>query len=142
MPLRAQKPDGKVTVLLADDNSDVRESLCRLLELDGRAEVVGQARNGREAVKMAMSLQPNVILMDIAMPVLNGFDAMDQILATNHAAKVLMLSSYADDEYVERAIALGAVGFLGKLTVSEKLADAICEVAKGKRFFSSVKRMR
>ena len=90
-----------------------------------------------------MKLRPDVILMDITMPVLNGFDASEQILATNHAAKVLMLSAYADDAYVERANELGAVGFVSKATISEKLADAICEVAKGKRFFSPaiVKRM-
>jgi len=73
----------KITVLMVDDNAVVRKGLCTLLETEGNSEVVGQARNGREAVKMAHTLRPDVILMDIAMPVLNGFEATLQILAAN-----------------------------------------------------------
>ena len=126
----------KITVLMVDDNALVRKGLCTLLETEGNSEVVGQARNGREAVKMAHTLRPDVILMDIAMPVLNGFEATLQILAANPAAKVLILSAHSDDAYVERGVAVGALGFLEKQTASENLAEAIREVAKGSFFFS------
>ena len=104
--------------------------------MEGHSEVVGQARNGREAVKMAETLRPDVILMDIALPVLNGFAATRQILAANPAAKVLILSAQSDDAYIEGVTAVGAVGFLEKQTATEILAQAIREVAKGNRFFS------
>jgi DNA-binding NarL/FixJ family response regulator len=126
----------KTTVLLVDDNAAVRKSLRRLLEEEGQSEVVGQARDGREAVKLAHTLQPDVILMDIAMPVLNGFEATLQILAANPAAKVLILSAHSDDAYVDRGVAVGALGFLEKQSASVDLAEAIREVAKGRFFFS------
>jgi DNA-binding NarL/FixJ family response regulator len=129
-------PPKKITVLLADDNAAVRKSLCVLLKAEDKLEVVGQARNGREAVKMAQALRPDVILMDIAMPVLNGIEATRQILAANPAAKVLILSAHSDDAYIERGTEVGAVGFLEKQTAPEILADAIREVADGKLFFS------
>jgi DNA-binding NarL/FixJ family response regulator len=126
----------KISVLLADDHAVVRHGLCMLLEAEGHSEVVGQARNGREAVTMARTLRPDVILMDIAMPVLNGLEATRQILAANPAAKVLILSAHSDDEYVERMTAVGAAGFLEKQTSGEILTKAIREVAKGNLFFS------
>jgi len=129
-------PSKNITVLLADDNAAVRKGLCALLKAAGQLEVVGQARNGRDAVKMARTLRPDVILMDIAMPVLNGMEATRQILAANPAAKVLILSAYSDDAYIECGTEVGAVGFLEKQTAAETLADAIREVANGKLFFS------
>ena len=129
-------PLKKITVLLADDHAVMRQGLCMLLETGGHSEVVGQARNGREAVEMARTLRPDVILMDIAMPVLNGLEATRQILVANPAAKVLILSVHCDDEYIERMIAVGAAGFLEKLTAAELLPTAIREVAKGNLFFS------
>ena len=135
LPRRLNLPK-KITVLLVDDNATVRTGLCKLLEAGGYSEVVGQARNGREAVKLAHTLRPDVILMDIAMPVLNGFEATLQILAANPVAKVLILSAYSDDAYVERGVAVGALGFLEKQTVAEILTEAVREVAKGSFFFS------
>ena len=129
-------PLKKITVLLADDHVVVRQGLCGLLEKEGHSQVVGQARNGREAVKMAQTLRPDVILMDIAMPVLGGIEATRQILAANPAAKVLFLSAHSDDEYIEHMTAIGAVGFLEKNTSTEILTNAVCEVAKGNLFFS------
>ena len=129
-------PLKKITVLLVDDSAIVRRGLCRLLKTEGSSEVVGQARNGREAVKLARTLRPDVILMDIAMPVLNGFEATRQILAANPAAKVLILSAHSDDEYIKHMAAVGAVGFLEKLTAAEILTKAIREVAQGNLFFS------
>jgi DNA-binding NarL/FixJ family response regulator len=135
-PLRQKNLLKKTTVLLVDDNAVVRESLCTLLTEEGQSEVVGQARNGREAVKLAHTLQPDVILMDIAMPILNGFEATLQILTANPTAKVLFLSAHCDDAYVDRGVAVGALGFLEKQSALEDLAEAIREVAKGSFFFS------
>ncbi|MEO5959436.1 MAG: response regulator transcription factor [Opitutaceae bacterium] len=126
----------KITVLLAEDHAIVREGLCRLLELEGHFEIVGQAENGREAVALAAALQPEVILMDIGMPVLNGLEATRQIVAANPHAKVLILSAHGDDEYIDRAATVGAAGFLEKQTSAEVFTAAIREVARGKSFFS------
>lgn len=126
----------KITVLLAEDHAVVRQGLRTLLETEGRIEVVGQAETGREAVRLEASLHPDVILMDIAMPDLNGLEATRQILAVNPAARILILSAHSDDEYVERLTAAGAVGFLEKQTSAEILIKAVNEVAKGRAFFS------
>jgi len=126
----------QITVLLAEDHIVVREGLSSLLNVDGNFRILGVARTGRQAIEMAHVLQPQVILMDIAMPVLNGLEAMKQILATDPAAKVLILSAYSDDEYVANASAAGAVGFLEKQTSAEILIKAIHEVASGHQFFS------
>ena len=130
------KPPKKITVLLAEDHAFVRQGLRMLLEAEGRCEVVGEAQTGREAVELAGTLRPDVILMDIAMPVLNGLEATRQILATQPAAKIIMLSAHSDDEYVERTTTLGATGFLEKQTSAEVLLQAIHTVAKGNPFFS------
>ena len=131
-------PSKKITVLLAEDHAIVRQGLCALLNTDGHFTVVGEARTGREAVDLARTLRPDVILMDIAMPVLNGLEATRQILTANPAAKVVILSAHSDDEYIERMTAVGAVGFLEKQTSAEILTKAIHEVAKGKSFFSPI----
>lgn len=128
----------KIRVLLAEDHAVVRHGLCTLLETEGNCEVVGQAQTGRDAVALAASLNPDVILMDIAMPVLNGLAATRQILAANPSAKILILSAYSDDEYVERMTTVGVAGFLEKQTSAEILTKAVREVAAGKSFFSPV----
>ncbi|MDI1247294.1 MAG: response regulator transcription factor [Lacunisphaera sp.] len=125
-----------ITVLLAEDHAIVRQGLSALLKADGQFKMVGEARTGREAVELARTLQPDVILMDIAMPVLNGLEATKQILTANPAAKVLILSAHSDDVYVERMIAAGVAGFLEKQSSAEILTKAIHEIAKGKPFFS------
>jgi DNA-binding NarL/FixJ family response regulator len=126
----------KISVLLADDSSLVRQRLHLLLETDGYCEVVGQALNGREAVKLAQTLQPDVILMDLAMPVLNGLEATRQILAADPAAKVLFVSVHNDNEYIDGFTAVGAMGFVEKLAAAKVLTNAVRAVAKGKLFFS------
>jgi DNA-binding NarL/FixJ family response regulator len=126
----------QITVLLAEDHAVVRQGLCALLNADGHFKMVGEAKTGREAVEKAKALQPDVILMDIAMPVLNGLEATRQILIANPAAKVIILSAHSDDEYIERMNAVGAVGFLEKQTSADVLTKAIREVAKGNKFFS------
>jgi DNA-binding NarL/FixJ family response regulator len=126
----------QITVLLAEDHAIVRQGLCALLNRDRYIKIVGEARTGREAVDLAQSLRPDVILMDIAMPVLNGLEATRQILAANAAAKVIILSAHSDDEYIERTTAAGVAGFLEKQSSSDILSKAIIEVAKGNKFFS------
>lgn len=126
----------RTTVLLVDDNAMMRNSLRTLLKADSKSHVIGQARNGREAVKKAQTLRPDVILMDISMPVLNGLEATRQILAANPAAKVIMLSAHSDDAYIERMTAVGAKGFLEKQTAIGTLCHAIREVAEGSLFLA------
>ena len=90
----------RITVLLAEDHGIVREGLRSLLELCGDFEVVGEASTGRQAVELARKLRPAIVVMDIAMPLLNGFEATRQILAAAPETKVLVLSAHSDDEYV------------------------------------------
>jgi len=129
-------PARKITILLAEDHAVVRQGLRTLLETEAHFSVIGQAQTGREAVDLTSTLHPDVILMDIAMPVLNGLEATRQVIGANPAAKVLILSAHSDDEYIEGANAAGAAGFLEKHTSAEILTRAIREVAKGHSFFN------
>jgi DNA-binding NarL/FixJ family response regulator len=126
----------KITVLLAEDHMVVREGFRKMLELEGNFEVAGEAQDGRRAVALAKKLRPQVVLMDIAMPQLNGLEATRQILKELPATKVIMLSAHSDDAYVANAIESGAVGFLLKQTSAHDLCRAILEVHRGKTFFS------
>ena len=125
-----------ITVLLAEDHMIVREGFRNLLAADADLVVVGEAQTGREAVALAKKLRPAVIVMDIAMPLLNGLEATRQIHKALPGTKVLMLSAHSDDAYVDQAIAVGAVGFLLKQTSAHELSKAIREVQNGKTFFS------
>jgi DNA-binding NarL/FixJ family response regulator len=125
-----------ITVLLAEDHMIVREGLRSLLRAEDDIEVVGEAQTGRQAVELARKLRPAVVVMDIAMPQLNGLEATRQILKAVPTAKVLILSAHSDDAYVEQAIALGAAGYLTKQTSLEVLSQAIREAHKGNKFFS------
>jgi DNA-binding NarL/FixJ family response regulator len=125
-----------IKTLLADDHTIVREGLRALLFADKEIEVVGEAHNGREAVAMTEALRPEIVVMDIAMPLLNGLEATKQILAKNPGVKVLILSAHSDDAYIDRVIAVGAVGFLIKQTSAQILAKAIHEVMAGNTFYS------
>jgi DNA-binding NarL/FixJ family response regulator len=126
----------RITVLLAEDHMIVREGFRKLLAAEAGLKVVGEAQTGRQAVALAKKLRPAVVVMDIAMPVLNGLEATRQIRKAIPGTKVLILSAHSDDAYVEQAIAFGAVGFLLKQTSSQDLSRAIREVQKGNRFFS------
>ncbi len=138
-------PDPRqISVLLVDDHVVMREGLCSLLNLEGHFIIVGEARTGREAIQLAQTLAPDVILMDIAMPILNGLEATRQILAANPLAKIVVLSAYSDDAYLEHMCAAGVAGFLEKQTSSAILAKAIRAVAQGGKFFTPAlaKRLR
>jgi DNA-binding NarL/FixJ family response regulator len=125
----------RITVLLAEDHMIVREGFRKMLELEDDIEVVGEAQDGRQAVAMVKKLCPAVVLMDIAMPLLNGLEATRQILKAIPGTKILILSAHSDDAYVKNAVESGAVGFLLKQTSSHVVCEAIREVQKGKTFF-------
>ena len=126
----------QITVLLAEDHQIVREGFRSLLDHDPEIKVVAEAETGRQAVELARKLLPAVVVMDIAMPLLNGLEATRQILKAVPTAKLLILSAHSDDAYVDQAIRSGAVGFLLKQTSSHVLCKAIREVHKGNTFFS------
>ena len=125
-----------ITVLLVDDHRFVRDGLLAMLKLEADIEVVGEAKNGRQAVALARTLCPAVIVMDIAMPLLNGLEATRQILQANPAVRVLILSAHSEDAYIEHAMAMGAAGYMIKQTAQHGLAGAIREVCKGRTFLS------
>ncbi len=126
----------KIKVLLSDDHTVVRQGLRSLLAAEPDIEVVGEAENGRMAVQMAKTLAPDVVIMDIAMPQLNGLEATRQIIKEGLPCKVLVLSSYSDDEYVHQLTEAGAAGYLIKQTAANDLIKAIREAYRGNAFFS------
>ena len=126
----------RITVLLADDHPLVRVGFRTLLKHERDIEVVGEAETGRQAVQLTRKLRPEVVVMDIAMPLLNGLEATRRIRREFPDSRVLILSAHSDDAYVEQAIVLGAAGFFLKQTSSDNLATAIREVHKGNTFFS------
>jgi DNA-binding NarL/FixJ family response regulator len=126
----------QITVLLADDNRAVRKEFRKILELEDDLEVVGEAKNGHEAVALAKKLRPDLVLMDVTMPLLNGLQATCQILEAVPASKVLMLSSHSDEAYIVEAVNSGAVGYLIKQTSADSVCTAIRDVHKGNTFFS------
>src|SRR5258708_5343644 len=126
----------RITVLLADDNGLVRKEFKKILELEDDLEVVGEAKNGHQAVTMVKKLRPALVLMHVTMPLLNGLQATCQILKAVPATKVLMLSAHNDEAYIIEAISSGAMGYLIKQTSADSVCTAIREVHKGNAFFS------
>jgi len=123
-------------VLLADDHLVVRKGLRFLLEQDPGITVVGEAGDGREAVRLADELSPAVIVMDIAMPQLNGIDATALILKRSPNTGIIMLSMHSDEGYLVRALSAGAKGYLLKDSAEDDLVRAVQTVAQGRPFFS------
>jgi DNA-binding NarL/FixJ family response regulator len=130
-------PTKQISVLLAEDNATFRKSIKLLVELDGDIDVVGEAKNGSEAVRLTKKLHPEVIVMDIAMPLLNGLQATRQIMDTFPFTRVLILSANSDPEYVMQAVTSGASGYLIKQSSTQFLPQAIREVLKGNTYFSA-----
>lgn len=125
-----------INVLLVDDHNIVRQGLKALLTAEPDITVLAEAQTGREAVQMAAKLHPEVVVMDLAMPLLNGWEATRQILKVAPSAKILVLSTYDSDEHVQQAIASGAAAYLIKQTAASDLVKAIREVRKGNAYFS------
>lgn len=121
-----------IRVLVADDHFVVRQGLAALLTPRNGMEVVGEATNGREAVELAQTLQPDVILMDMIMPEVDGVAAIAQIKAQNPAARILVLTSFGEKEKVAAAIQAGALGYLLKDSSPDDLFDAIHSVYRGR----------
>jgi DNA-binding NarL/FixJ family response regulator len=121
-----------IRVLIVDDHEIVREGLETLLAEETSVTVVGQAPNGAEAVALAASLQPDVILMDLVMPELDGIEATRRIRRTGAASQILVLTSFADDQKVREAIEAGAIGYLLKDVLKADLLRAIHTAAQGK----------
>lgn len=129
---------------MADDHTVVRQGLRALLAAEEDIEIIGEAENGRQALQLVKKLLPDVVVMDIAMPVLNGVEATRQITRYVPSVKVLVLSTYSNDEYVEQLTEAGAAGYLVKQTAANDLLKAIREAFKGNAFFSPAiaKRLR
>ena len=126
-----QTNGGAIRVLIVDDHAIVRDGICALLATKPDVEVVGEAGNGREAVSKAQCLQPDVILMDLMMPEMDGIEAIRRIVAHRPGARILVLTSFAADDKVFPAIKAGAMGYLLKDSESEDLVRAIHQVYRG-----------
>jgi len=125
-----------IRVLLADDHTIVRDGLCALLEKHGNINVVGSVSNGREAVKLSHELKPDVVLMDISMPELNGIDATEQIRADSPATQVVILSIHATSEHIYRAFRAGALGYLLKESAGPEAVLAIQAAYEKRRYLT------
>ncbi len=126
-----------ISVLLVDDHSLVRRGFRRLLEDDEGMSIVGEASNGVEAIRMAKELKPNVVVMDLSMPELDGVQATKEIVKDLADTQVLILSMHAEDNYVRNALDAGAKGYLLKSAIDVDLVGAIKAVSQGKRFIGS-----
>ena len=125
-----------ITVLLVDDHSYIRKGIQYLLEALGDMEVVATATNGIEAVAKACLHQPDVVILDISMPLMNGIEATKQILENCPATRVLTLSIYDDPTYVQNAVQAGATGYLLKDGLPDELLEAIYSLYNGRPYFS------
>ena len=125
-----------ITVLLADDHQILCEAYRHLLGTVKDIKVIGEAHNGHEAIKMTKQFRPDVIVMDLSMPLLNGVEATRQILADDPNTKVIILSGHNDDEHINRLVEVGAAGYLFKQNSAQSLTQAIREVHAGNKFFS------
>jgi DNA-binding NarL/FixJ family response regulator len=127
-----------IRVLLADDHGLLRKGVRSVLGEDPEIVVVGEAHDGPQAIRVAEELRPDVVIMDIAMPGLNGLEAATQIVRKDKRTGILILSMYADEEYLMRAVGAGVRGYLLKDSAEPDLVRAVRAVADGKTFFSPV----
>jgi DNA-binding NarL/FixJ family response regulator len=125
-----------IKVLIAEDHDIVRAGLRILISADPELEIAGETNNGRAAVRLARKLQPDVVLMDLAMPKGNGLEASRDICRQVPASKVLVLSAYQDDEMVRRVMDAGASGYMTKHSAADELLAAIRQVRDGKFYYS------
>jgi RNA polymerase sigma factor (sigma-70 family) len=126
---------GQLRILLADDHTVVRQGLRKILEERSDWTVVAEAGNGRDAVNQAEELKPDVAVLDVTMPLLNGIEATRQILERSPATHVLVLTMHADEPYVNQVLKAGATGYLLKDSADVDLIEAVGTVSKGKSFF-------
>jgi two-component system, NarL family, response regulator NreC len=126
----------KLRILVADDHTLVRQGLCKILEDQSGWEVVAQASDGREAVRQILELEPDLAILDVGMPLLNGIEATRQALRRLPNLHVLILSMYADEAYITQALQAGAQGYLLKDSADTELIRAVTAVSVGKSYFS------
>jgi DNA-binding NarL/FixJ family response regulator len=126
----------KIKVLIADDHTIVRKGLCSLLRGENDITVIGEARDGKEVIRKVAELSPDVIVMDINMPLLNGIEATRNIKKMKPSMGIIILTMYSDEGYVHEAILAGASGFLIKNTIPQDLCSAIRAVSRGESFLS------
>ena len=126
----------KLRILLADDHIVMRTGLRALLERQPNLEIVGECENGRETVELAATLKPDVVVMDVGMPILNGIEATKAIVSQRPTTAVVILSMHADESYVMRALKAGARGYLLKDSAAADLISAIQAISQGRSFFS------
>ena len=127
-----------IKVLLVDDHTVLRDGLRFLLEAEGDIQIIGTAANGQEAVEQATIRCPDVVMMDISMPVMNGIEATKQICAICENTKVVILSMYHTNDYIQRALDAGAAGYLLKDSAGAELVAAIRALHSGKPYFSQM----
>ena len=128
--------DRTITIFLADDHTIVRQGLASLLEGEPRFKVIGQAENGRQAVSMVKELKPEIVIMDISMPLLNGIEATRLIKKSCPQIKVIILSMHTHDRYVDELISLGVSGYLLKDSTGSDIIQAITAAVKGDTYLS------
>jgi DNA-binding NarL/FixJ family response regulator len=126
----------QTSVLIVDDHRMMREALVTILEREKDINVVGQASDGREGAEKAAKLQPDVVTLDVAMPNLNGLDAARQIRRKSAATRIIILTAYEDDLYIQHALEAGVDGYVTKHSAAETLAKAVRDVAKGLKTYS------
>jgi two-component system response regulator NreC len=128
----------KIRILIADDHTLLRNGICALLENESDMAIVGEVSDGREAVRLAGELKPNIVLMDIAMPLLNGLEATRQIKHEHPEINVLVLTMYDNEEYFREMLGAGASGYIIKRAAATELVSAIRAVSRGEAVLSPV----
>ncbi len=134
--MNVQMNDRFITIFLADDHTIVRQGLAKLLEAEPDLRVIGEAQNGREAVKKVQGLKPDLVIMDIAMPLLNGIEATRQIKKFSPQTKIIILSMHSHDRYISELISIGASGYLLKDSTGGEIVKAISAAMKGDVYLS------
>lgn len=133
----AAETDGRIRVLVVDDQTTVRDGLATILSLEDDIDVVGAAADGAEAVRIARETEPQVVLMDLGMPVLDGVDATAALLRVLPATRVLVLTTYADDSSIRRALLAGATGYLTKDSGRTDIVSAVRAASRGQSTFAA-----
>jgi DNA-binding NarL/FixJ family response regulator len=126
----------QISVLIVDDHQMMRDALVNILERHKDIKVVGQASDGREGAEIAEKLKPDVVTLDVAMPNLNGLDAARHIRRKSASTRIIMLTAYEEDLYIQHALEAGVDGYVSKNSAAETLAKAVREVAKGEKAYS------
>jgi len=133
--MATEKPVRARRVIIADDHPTILRVVRQILDAEPRIEVVGEATNGLEAVGLVETLKPDVVVLNVAMPRMSGFEAAQRIRETNPAVAVVILSTHTDEQFLKRAKELGAKGYVHKNKAAEQLVRAVDAVAEGHEYF-------